>query len=133
MSNMGDYLKKKLYFFQVNYSYGKTAHIPYTAGQLCAYAFAVSEQNACIMTKLLEDVVTRGTAKGAQLLGGRVAVAGKTGTAQVGGKADDNGLFVCCAPSSNPDIAVASVVEHAGGGSYASLAAARVLEAFYKE
>jgi penicillin-binding protein 1A len=41
---------------------------------------AVSEQNACIMTKLLEDVVTRGTAKGAQLLGGRVAVAGKTGT-----------------------------------------------------
>lgn len=62
-----------------------------------------------------------------------VTVAGKTGTAQVGGKADDNGLFVCCAPSSAPDIAVASVVEHAGGGSYAALAAARVLEAFYEE
>jgi penicillin-binding protein 1A len=41
---------------------------------------AISEQNACIMTKLLEDVVVRGTAKGAQLLGGRMAVAGKTGT-----------------------------------------------------
>ncbi len=33
-------MKKNLYFFQVNYSYGKSAHIPYTAGQLCAYAFA---------------------------------------------------------------------------------------------
>lgn len=32
-------VKKKLYFFQVNYSYGKSAHIPYTAGQLAAYAF----------------------------------------------------------------------------------------------
>ncbi len=32
-------LKKKLYFFQVNYPYGKSAHIPYTAGQLAAYAF----------------------------------------------------------------------------------------------
>lgn len=30
---------KKLYFFQVNYPYGKSAHIPYTAGQLVAYAF----------------------------------------------------------------------------------------------
>ena len=32
-------MKKKLYFFQVNYPYGKSAHIPYTAGQLSAYAF----------------------------------------------------------------------------------------------
>ena len=33
-------MKRKLYFFQVNYPYGKSAHIPYTAGQLAAYAFA---------------------------------------------------------------------------------------------
>ena len=33
-------MKKKLYFLQVNYAYGKEAHLPYTAGQLCAYAFA---------------------------------------------------------------------------------------------
>ncbi len=33
-------MKKKLYFFQVNYSYGKSAHIPYTAGQLSAYALS---------------------------------------------------------------------------------------------
>ncbi len=33
-------MKKNLYFFQVNYSYGRSAHIPYTAGQLSAYALA---------------------------------------------------------------------------------------------
>ena len=32
-------MKRNLYFFQVNYPYGKSAHLPYTAGQLCAYAF----------------------------------------------------------------------------------------------
>lgn len=32
--------KKQLYFFQVNYPYGKSAHLPYTAGQLLAYAFS---------------------------------------------------------------------------------------------
>lgn len=61
-----------------------------------------------------------------------VKVAGKTGTAQVGGKADDNGLFVCCAPSRQPDIVVTSVIERSGGGSYAALAASRVLEAYYQ-
>lgn len=33
-------MKRNFYFFQVNYSYGKSAHLPYTAGQLSAYAFA---------------------------------------------------------------------------------------------
>ncbi len=42
--------------------------------------YAISEQNACIMTRLLETVVTQGTGKGARLFGGKVAVAGKTGT-----------------------------------------------------
>ncbi len=60
-----------------------------------------------------------------------VTVAGKTGTAQVGGGADDNGLFVCCAPSRSPEIVVTAVIERAGGGSYAGLAASRVLEAYY--
>ncbi len=39
---------------------------------------AISEQNACIMTKLLQSVVTQGTGKGATVPG--VEVAGKTGT-----------------------------------------------------
>lgn len=59
-----------------------------------------------------------------------VTVAGKTGTAQTG--ATDNGLFVCCAPSREPEIVVASVIERAGGGSYSALSAGKVLEAYYK-
>lgn len=62
-----------------------------------------------------------------------VTVAGKTGTAQTGGKLTDNGLYVCCAPSRDPDIVVVAVVERAGGGSYAALTAGRILEAFYKK
>ncbi|MBO5898686.1 MAG: transglycosylase domain-containing protein [Clostridia bacterium] len=42
--------------------------------------YAISEQNAAVMTRLLETVVGQGTGKGAALFGGRVAVAGKTGT-----------------------------------------------------
>lgn len=42
--------------------------------------YAISEQNACVMTKLLENVVMQGTAQGAKICGGRIAVAGKTGT-----------------------------------------------------
>ncbi len=57
------------------------------------------------------------------------SVAGKTGTAQTGARTD-NGLFVCCAPASDPGITVATVIEKAGGGSYAALSAARILEAY---
>ncbi len=46
-------MKKKLYFFQVNFSYGKSAHIPYAAGQLCAYAFEDKEVNESFS---LEDI-----------------------------------------------------------------------------
>ncbi len=60
-----------------------------------------------------------------------VTVGGKTGTAQVGGGFRDNGLFICAAPYNNPDITVCSVIERAGGGSYAAMAAARALEAYY--
>ncbi len=59
-----------------------------------------------------------------------VTVIGKTGTAELGGSERENGLFVCAAPYDKPEIVITSVIEHAGGGSYAALAAARVLEAY---
>ncbi len=61
-----------------------------------------------------------------------VTVAGKTGTAQTG-SATDNGLFVCCAPSRNPEIVIASVIENAGGGSYSAMSAGELLAAYYKD
>ncbi len=60
-----------------------------------------------------------------------VTVGGKTGTAQVGGDLPDNGLFICAAPYNNPDITICSVIERAGGGSYAAYAASKALEAYY--
>ncbi len=59
-----------------------------------------------------------------------VTVMGKTGTAELGGSERENGLFVCAAPYDKPEIVITSVIEHAGGGSYAALVAARVLEAY---
>lgn len=60
-----------------------------------------------------------------------VTVGGKTGTAELGGSTTENGLFVCAAPYNDPEIVVSAVIEHAGGGSYASYAAAKVLEEYY--
>lgn len=80
----------------------------------------------------MERVVTSSSLLTAFLKDVPVTVAAKTGTAQVGGGQVDNGLFVCTAPSRSPEIVVTSVIEHAGGGSYAAMAAARVLEAYYE-
>ncbi len=56
--------------------------------------YAISEQNAAVMTRLLETVVGQGTGKGASLFGGRVAVAGKTGTSS----ADQDRYFIGYTP-----------------------------------
>ena len=61
-----------------------------------------------------------------------VTVAGKTGTAQTGAGSTENGLFICCAPSRDPEIVVVSVIERAGGGSYSAMSAGQVLEAYYQ-
>lgn len=62
-----------------------------------------------------------------------VIVGGKTGTAELGGSAEENGLFVCAAPYDAPEIVICSVVEHAGGGSYAAIAASEVLNEYYSD
>ena len=66
-----------------------------------------------------------------------VAVAGKTGTAQVvsaavkrdnpGRTTEDHALFVAYAPLEEPRIAVAVVLEHAGGGSTHAAPVARAM------
>ena len=69
-----------------------------------------------------------------------VKVGGKTGTAQRGADKNDNRLFVCTAPYNDPEIVISVVIEpddeipkdNAHGSSYACVAAARVLEEYYK-
>jgi len=77
----------------------------------------------------MRDVVMsdRGTGKKARVLG--TEVAGKTGTAQVvklgvdrersnkgAKKTRDHAWFIAYAPIEHPEIAIAAIVEHAGGG-----------------
>jgi len=94
----------------------------------------------------MHDVVqsAQGTAR-ASAIGARYEYAGKTGTAQVFGIAQnakynakqlskelhDHGLFIAFAPLQNPQIAVAVLAEHGGSGSGAAAPIARkVLDAY---
>jgi len=88
----------------------------------------------------------RGTGRAA-MDGALYSVAGKTGTAQVVGLAQDaaqpnledveerqrdNGLFIGYAPAENPEVAIAVIVENnGGGGSTAAPVARKVLDAWF--
>lgn len=75
----------------------------------------------------LADVVSRGTAAGAQIKG--LSIAGKTGTAQVGGQ-KDNAWFVGYAPVDKPKIVLAVVIEEGLHGSVAAKVATKLMEHF---
>lgn len=107
----------------------------------------VSRRTLDIVRKGLWDVVNSptGTGRNAQIPG--VEVSGKTGTAQVVGRKQDDAAdkrkepvikphawFVAYAPSRNPLIAVAVIVEHGeGGGSVAAPIAREVLKIFFTD
>ena len=85
----------------------------------------------------MDMVVNRGgTGRGSRLAFDNVAMAGKTGTAQVraggrgsgrggGWRTRDHGLFVCYAPVSDPRYAAAVVIEHGMGGARAAAPVAK--------
>lgn len=60
-----------------------------------------------------------------------VAVAGKTGSVQVG-SSPNNGVFVCYAPYDNPQIAVALAVEKGGAGSTIAPIARDILDIWFQ-
>jgi penicillin-binding protein 2 len=77
----------------------------------------------------LWQVVGRGTGKAAQQ--DSFSVAGKTGTAQ-NPHGEDHAWFVCFAPVENPEVAVAILLENAGGGgSMAAPIAGQWLKAWF--
>jgi penicillin-binding protein 2 len=77
----------------------------------------------------LADVVSRGTAAGAQIQG--LTIAGKTGTAQVNGQ-KDNAWFVGYAPADAPKIVVAIIIEEGLHGSAAAKVATKLMERYLK-
>lgn len=61
-----------------------------------------------------------------------LTTAGKTGTAEVGGRRDSHGLYVAFAPYEEPEIALAVVVEHGGSGSRVAVPVARtIMDAYF--
>jgi cell division protein FtsI (penicillin-binding protein 3) len=82
---------------------------------------AVSERTAAVLTAIMEDVVTRGTAKAAQVEG--YTIAGKTGTAQklIDGrysKSEYNASFVGFVPSRKPALTIVVVIDSPHGNGY---------------
>jgi cell division protein FtsI/penicillin-binding protein 2 len=90
---------------------------------------AVSRRTAGEMNTMMQAVVQAGTGVGAQVPG--VAVAGKTGTAEVdvAGVRKNHAWFLAFAPATAPEVAVAVVSEYGGvGGKVAAPLASRILQ-----
>lgn len=88
---------------------------------------ATSSKTAKLITDMMVDTVATGTGRAAAL--SNVSVAGKTGTAEVGGGLEPHAWFVGFAPADDPKIAVAVLIEHGGlGGRTAAPAARAVIE-----
>jgi penicillin-binding protein A len=88
---------------------------------------AMTPQTAGILADFMREVVDDGTGGNATLPG--VAVAGKTGTAETGRGTLNDAWFIGFAPATEPEVAVAVVLEDtdATGGTVAAPIAARVL------
>ncbi len=74
---------------------------------------ATSPEIANKIKEMMVDVVNKGTGKNVAIRG--VQVAGKTGTAQLGGDKNEHTWFVGFAPADNPVVAIAVIVEGSGG------------------
>lgn len=92
---------------------------------------AINANTAATLTNLMVGVVASGSGDAAQIPG--VKVAGKTGTAQVGGTQQPHAVFVAFAPADRPTVEVVVLVENAGEGATVAAPIARtILEAALK-
>lgn len=96
-----------------------------------SYKKIMSEEEAAILSDLMSDVVTEGTAS--RLKGLSYTAAGKTGSAEYGTvKGDSHAWFTGFAPVENPEICVTIIIEGAGaGGDYAVPIAKRIFDAYF--
>jgi len=97
-------------------------------GQRAQPVRATSRRIAGKVTDLMLGVVSFGTGKDAAIPG--VRVAGKTGTAELGGDLEEDAWFVAFAPARRPKLAIGVLVVQAGfGGDVAAPIAKQVLQA----
>ena len=88
---------------------------------------AISAGTASTLTALMVGAVDNGSGANARITG--VKVAGKTGTAQVGGGQPPHAVFVSFAPADRPTVEVVVLVENAGEGATVAAPIARTLMA----
>lgn len=91
--------------------------------------FEISSEQLKSVQLALADVVSRGTAAGAQIQG--LTIAGKTGTAQVPPE-EDYAWFVGYAPADKPKIVLAIIIEEGLHGSTAAKVATKLMERYLK-
>lgn len=98
-----------------------------------SYKRLMTEEEAQIMTGLMEEVVKSGT--GTKLSGLSYTAAGKTGSAEYNKvKSDSHAWFTGFAPVEEPQVCVTIIIEGAGsGGDYAVPIAKRILDACFEE
>ena len=83
------------------------------------------------MTRAVEGELGQLFTEGAKVPG--VLTAGKSGTAQLGGKGEPHSWFIGFAPADAPTVAIAVIVERGGrGGERASPLAGRMLRAYFE-
>lgn len=87
------------------------------------YGEIITTEEAKLLGKLMEGVVTDGTAY--SLKGLSFSSAGKTGSAEYDSNKSSHGWFVGYAPAENPKIAVSIIVEDGGTGSESAVPIAK--------
>ena len=97
-----------------------------------SYGKLMSEEEAQILTGMMQAVVDKGTAK--VLSGLEYTAAGKTGSAEYNSKGDSHAWFTGFAPAENPQVCVTIIIEGAGsGGDYAVPIAKRLFDAYFAD
>ena len=109
---------------------GATGRVVFRSRRTVVRRVPVSPENLAQVRQAMRVTVTSGTARVVDFP--QVAVAGKTGSAQVYGQAMTNGWFICFAPFDHPTIAIAAVVERGGhGADTAGKVARAMLQAYF--
>jgi len=128
LANGGDVLRP--YVVQKITS-GNTSRVLFANARTLVRHVPVSPQNMEDVRRGMRMTVTRGTGKVVNFR--EVAVAAKTGSAQMHGNAKTHGWFICFAPYNHPTIAIAAVVEHGGhGADTAGKVARAMLQAYFR-
>lgn len=116
-------------------SWDNTRLIEQYQSQECCSVPLAEESRAAILQGMAQ--VTESTAAVrdafAGLTGQGIQVGAKTGSAQVFGQENANGLFVCFAPYDDPEVAVCVAVEKGGSGAATAVIAADILDYYFSD